>query len=95
MFLSFSPTKSLKENFYVPGSRISVDLLLRRTLVLFFAKRQKVNSVLFYQPFTIYVLSRYGELNPRPLPYQGSALPLSYNGVVQLAVISWQLAVAA
>jgi hypothetical protein len=24
--------------------------------------------------------SRYRELNPRPLPYQGSALPLSYNG---------------
>lgn len=24
--------------------------------------------------------SHYRELNPRPLPYQGSALPLSYNG---------------
>ena len=27
------------------------------------------------------IKSRYGELNPRPLPYQGSALPLSYNGI--------------
>ena len=27
------------------------------------------------------ILSRWRELNPRPLPYQGSALPLSYRGV--------------
>src|SRR5690554_6002049 len=26
------------------------------------------------------ILSRWRELNPRPLPYQGSALPLSYIG---------------
>ncbi len=26
--------------------------------------------------------SRWRELNPRPLPYQGSALPLSYNGTL-------------
>ena len=25
-------------------------------------------------------LSRWRDLNPRPLPYQGSALPLSYIG---------------
>ena len=25
-------------------------------------------------------MSRWRELNPRPLPYQGSALPLSYIG---------------
>ena len=25
--------------------------------------------------------SRCGDLNPGPLPYQGSALPLSYNGL--------------
>ena len=31
------------------------------------------------------VLSRYGDLNPGPLPYQGSALPLSYNGLLQIA----------
>jgi hypothetical protein len=48
------------------------------------------------------MMSRYGELNPRPLPYQGSALPLSYNGGSSVGslstvrqVISWQLAVAA
>ena len=27
-----------------------------------------------------YLLSRWRDLNPRPLPYQGSALPLSYTG---------------
>ena len=26
------------------------------------------------------VVSRWRDLNPRPLPYQGSALPLSYIG---------------
>ena len=26
-------------------------------------------------------LSRWRDLNPRPLPYQGSALPLSYNSI--------------
>jgi hypothetical protein len=28
-------------------------------------------------------VSRWGELNPRPLPYQGSALPLSYSGLIR------------
>ena len=28
-------------------------------------------------------LSRWRDLNPRPLPYQGSALPLSYTGNTQ------------
>ena len=28
------------------------------------------------------MLSRRGELNPRPLPYQGSALPLSYSRLI-------------
>ena len=28
-------------------------------------------------------LSLWRELNPRPLPYQGSALPLSYKGFYQ------------
>ena len=28
------------------------------------------------------VVSRWRDLNPRPLPYQGSALPLSYIGIV-------------
>ena len=27
-------------------------------------------------------LSRWRDLNPRPLPYQGSALPLSYTGKI-------------
>ena len=27
-------------------------------------------------------LSRWRDLNPRPLPYQGSALPLSYIGII-------------
>ncbi len=36
-------------------------------------------------------MSQEGELNPRPLPYQGSALPLSYLGFIysQLNVIGW------
>ena len=31
-------------------------------------------------PEKLFSLSRWRELNPRPLPYQGSALPLSYIG---------------
>ena len=31
-----------------------------------------------------YSLSRWRDLNPRPLPYQGSALPLSYIGNIRL-----------
>ena len=31
------------------------------------------------------LLSRRGELNPWPLPYQGSALPLSYSGLKKWA----------
>ena len=34
-----------------------------------------------------YSLSRWRDLNPRPLPYQGSALPLSYIGNVRF--VSW------
>ena len=30
-------------------------------------------------------MSRRGELNPRPLPYQGSALPLSYSGLIKVS----------
>ena len=26
-------------------------------------------------------LSRWGELNPRPIPYQGIAIPLSHSGI--------------
>ena len=29
------------------------------------------------------MVSCYGDLNPGPLPYQGSALPLSYNSLLQ------------
>ena len=31
--------------------------------------------------YLTFILSRWRELNPRPLPYHGSALPLSYIGL--------------
>ena len=44
----------------------------------FCIQKQKVRT-LKKQYLTL--LSHYRDLNPRPLPYQGSALPLSYNGL--------------
>src|ERR1035437_9105717 len=44
------------------------------------SKRIKLSlSIINYKSSIL--LSRRGELNPRPLPYQGSALPLSYSGL--------------
>ncbi len=31
------------------------------------------------------IVSQEGDLNPRPLPYQGSTLPLSYLGLLILS----------
>ncbi len=35
-------------------------------------------------------MSRWRELNPRPLPYQGSALPLSHNGKKKPDILLYQ-----
>ena len=42
-----------------------------------FNSKFKIQNILYRSV----LLSRRGELNPRPLPYQGSALPLSYSGL--------------
>ncbi len=31
-------------------------------------------------------MSRWRELNPRPIPYQGIAIPLSHSGIISTAL---------
>jgi hypothetical protein len=44
--------------------------------------REKINSILHKKHSN---QSRWRELNPRPIPYQGIAIPLSHSGKVTTA----------